>query len=69
MSPQCPHYSMGSCPRTCCNTMFCNCAWYERASGMETFEAADVDFSAARPETCHSCRFFLKYAPRIARVK
>ena len=45
----------------------CNKPQHERASGMETFSAVDVDFSAALKENCHSCRFFLKNAPRIAK--
>ncbi len=62
----CPHYATGICPRTCMYTVCAN-PWHEKASGMETFAAADVDFSAALKENCHSCRFFLEHAPRLAR--
>ena len=61
----CPHYATGICPRTCANTMHCTFDHYERASGMDMLDAADVDFKAARKESCHNCAFFLERAPRI----
>lgn len=69
MAPGCPHDATGLCPRTCANTFFCDLPWYERASGMEMLEAYDVDFKAARKETCQNCRFFLTHAPKIAIVE
>ncbi len=64
LSDDCPHYATGICPRTCMYTV-CENPQHEYATGMETFSAYDVDFSAARKENCASCRFFLKHAPRI----
>ena len=69
MAPDCPHDATGICPRTCINTVHCGLPWYERASGMEMFDAYDVDFKAARKENCQNCRFFLERAPRIAIVE
>lgn len=60
----CPHDTAGLCPRSCLKSV-CDKPQYERAGGMEMFEAADVDFFAARKENCHSCRFFLAHAPRV----
>lgn len=60
----CPHFGAKLCPRTCMYTI-CEKPQHEKASGMETFSAVDVDFSAALKENCHSCRFFLKHAPRV----
>ena len=68
MTDGCPHDSTGICPRTCINTAHCSNPWHEHASGMEVFDAYDVDFGAARKESCTSCRFFLDHAPRIAIV-
>jgi hypothetical protein len=65
MSADCPHDATGICPRTCMNTL-CDRPWYTRASGMEMFDAYDVDFGVARKENCHNCKFFLERAPRIA---
>jgi hypothetical protein len=65
MTADCPHDATGICPRTCINTI-CDLPWHERASGMEMFDAYDVDFKATRKENCHNCRFFLTRAPRIA---
>lgn len=65
MSKGCPHDATGICPRDCINTI-CDCAWYERANAMEMLDAYDVDFSVARKESCHNCRFFLSRAPKIA---
>lgn len=45
--------------------MHCTFDHYERASGMDMLDAADVDFKAARKESCHNCAFFLERAPRI----
>lgn len=61
----CPHFTAKLCPRTCMYTI-CDRPQYQRASGMETFEAVDVDFSAALKENCHSCRYFLDNAPRVS---
>ena len=69
MAAGCPHDATGVCPRTCVNTMNCDYPCYERAMGMEVFEAYDVDFKCARKEACQSCRFFLSHAPRIAIVE
>lgn len=69
MAIECPHDAAGVCPRTCINTINCPKSQHEKASGMEIFESPDVDFSAARKENCHSCRFFLKNAPRISKSK
>lgn len=60
----CPHFTAHLCPRSCVYTI-CQKPQHEKASGMETFSAVDVDFSAALKENCHSCRFFLKHAPRV----
>lgn len=65
MSKDCPHDATGTCPRNCINTI-CDRPWYERADAMEMLDAYDVDFSAARMETCSTCRFFLARAPKIA---
>ncbi|MCD8199743.1 MAG: hypothetical protein LUD25_02135 [Coriobacteriaceae bacterium] len=61
----CPHDATGICPRSCMYTVNCENPQHERASAMETFSATDVDFSAARKENCHSCRYFLEHAPRV----
>ena len=65
MAFDCPHDAAGICPRSCINTI-CDNPWHERASGMEMLSAYDVDFSAARKENCHNCKFFLEHAPRVA---
>lgn len=69
MASDCPHDATGVCPRTCINTVHCDLSWYERASGMEMFDAYDVDFKTARKENCQNCRFFLERAPRIVLVE
>ena len=60
----CPHDTVDLCPRSCIKSI-CDNPQYERASGMDIFSSPDVDFSAARKENCHSCKFFLKNAPRV----
>lgn len=60
----CPHYTTGLCPRSCVYTV-CDKPQHETAPAMEIFSAYDVNFKAALKENCHSCRFFLKNAPRI----
>ena len=60
----CPHFNFGLCPRSCMYTI-CHRSTYEKASGMEIFDAYDVDFSAALKENCHSCRYFLRNAPKV----
>lgn len=64
MYVDCPHNTIDLCPRGCMYTI-CDKPQHELASGMEIFSAYDVDFSAARKENCHSCKFFLAHAPRI----
>ncbi len=66
VTDECPHFTAHLCPRSCVYTI-CQNPWHVKASGMETFSAVDVDFSAALKENCHSCRFFLKNAPKIKR--
>ncbi len=67
MLVECPHFVTGICPRSCMNTVMCPRPTHQRVSAMEMWSATNVDFTAARKENCHNCRFFLDHAPRVAR--